>query len=203
MKFLLQWPGLPLKGCLVAFFWLILVNTGFAQHTGPATPDSAALGTVRTAPGAPESPGAYHAEEDDFGTGMAFFALSGAGIVLLVIGAGAVLAAVGVSLVLGLLAVGVLTSSVVVGLHQKSLRKGVKALVIGACSVGGAVAGAPLCWFLNRGLHWFAPDAAAWMGAAVGLLAGLAFAYFAFCLLGRLRLAVLAASARVPHQRQT
>lgn len=123
---------------------------------------------------------------DDFSPGLAFFALIGIGFILVCVGAGIALTIIGLLIIFGLISIGILSASVLIGLNRKSFALGFKTFLVSTSTMGGLF----LCGFafvvLNKVMHWWTTQTALTIGAALGLLAGLAFGLIAFYILQRL-----------------
>lgn len=122
----------------------------------------------------------------DFAPGLALFALIGIGFVLACVGAGIALTVIGLLIIFGLISFGILSASVLIGINRKSFALGFKTFLVSTSTIFGLLLCGLGFWILNQILHWWTTQTALTIGAALGLLAGLAFGLIAFYVLQRL-----------------
>lgn len=123
---------------------------------------------------------------DDSSPGLAFFALIGIGFILACVGAGIALTVIGLLIIFGLISFGILSASVLIGINRKSFALGFKTFLVSTSTIFGLLLCSFGFWILNQILHWWTTQTALTIGAALGLLAGLAFGLISFYVLQRL-----------------
>src|SRR5262249_37245319 len=116
----------------------------------------------------------YDDETGDFAPGLLFFALISLAFIAACIGAGIVVCIAAILIVAGMISLGILSASVMVGLYKRSLATGVKAFIVLCSLVGGTIMGGTIFWLVNNARHWFSNQTAVMLGAATGMITGLA-----------------------------
>ncbi len=124
--------------------------------------------------------------EDDFAPGLAVFALIGIAFMFFCVGAGIVLTILALFILFALVTMGILSTSIIIGIHKKSFAKGFNAFVVLSSAVGGIGLVSAGFWLLNKLFASVSAEVALMSGAALGLLAGVVFGFFACFLIQRL-----------------
>lgn len=96
------------------------------------------------------------------------------------VGLGIVIMMLVLLIVLALISAGIISVSVITAFYTRSVASGFKMLIVLISATGGIIVCGAGLWLLNTRFLWMQKQAAVFIGAAAGLLAGLIFGLIAF-----------------------
>jgi hypothetical protein len=166
---------------LILIFSSILISQ--AQVTDSTKQKQATVQTDSLA----ASPAATDSVDDGgFLLFLLLYAMGVCAIIVIGIAVGIAITVGAILIISAMVTAGIFSASVIVGIYTRSLTKGFKVFFVSCSIVAGGVFGAVALWILNLYTHWHDEVNALLMGAAFGLVTGLAGGMISFYFLQRL-----------------